>query len=137
MRSKSKKKLNKKRIDRPFEPEILARARKLARAYQLVISEEPELGYIGRTVEMPFVMADGQTIEACAEEVFEATSGAIATLLEVGERPPTPAYEGKRDQQVNIRLSAEEKLRLEEAARREGFRSLSDYLRTSGLNRAS
>ncbi|KAA0212955.1 MAG: ribbon-helix-helix protein, CopG family [Cyanobacteria bacterium CYA] len=57
-------------------------------------------------------------------------------MLELGQQPPAPAREGKRDQQVNIRLTSEEKMRLEEASRREGFRSLSDFLRASGLNRA-
>jgi len=101
-----------------------------------VLSAEPELGFFGRTVEMPFVMADGPTLQACAESTLEATTTTIATLLEKGEKPPAPAREGKRDQQVNIRLTAEEKLRLEEAARRDGFRSLSDFLRASGLSRA-
>jgi hypothetical protein len=85
---------------------------------------------------MPYVMADGTTIEACAAETLVATTLAVATMLELGEAPPVPARAGKRDQQVNIRLTAEEKLQLEAAARREGFRSLSDFLRASGLGRA-
>jgi len=82
-------------------------------------------------------MGDGKTIARCAAMVLEAATLVVASMLEKGEKPPTPAREGKRDQQINIRLTAEEKLRLEEAARREGFRSLSDFLRSSGLNRAS
>lgn len=81
-------------------------------------------------------MGDGLTVEECVEQTMEATIGVIATMLELGESPPTPARAGKRDQQVNIRLTAEEKLQLEAAARREGFRSLSDFLRASGLHRA-
>lgn len=94
------------------------------------------MGYFGRLAEMPLVMGDGRTIAKCAAMVLEAATLAVATLLEMGEKPPAPAREGKRDQQVNIRLTAEEKLRLEEAARRDGFRSLSDFLRASGLSRA-
>jgi hypothetical protein len=82
-------------------------------------------------------MGGGKTINACAKSVLEATIGTVALMLEQGKTPPVAAREGKRDQQVNIRLTAEEKMRLEEAARREGFRSLSDYLRASGMSRAS
>ena len=97
---------------------------------------DSDVGYFGRTIEMPYVMADGETPEACVAATLEATATAVASLLEEGQTPPTSASEGKRDQQVNIRLTAEEKLLLEEASRREGFRILSDYLRSVGLNRA-
>lgn len=105
--------------------------------YQLILTPEPEVGYLGRTVELPLVMADGETVEACVRETLEATEAAVAALLELGEKPPLPAKAGKRDQQVNIRLSSQEKMLLEETARREGFRSLSDFLRTSALNRTA
>lgn len=85
---------------------------------------------------MPLVMGDGTTPETCVASTLEATAIVIASILEKGETPPASSTEGKRDQQVNIRLTAEEKLLLEEASRREGFRSLSDYLRSVGLNRA-
>ncbi len=81
-------------------------------------------------------MGGGKTISACAKNVLEATTAAVATILEMGDTPPSAAREGKRDQQVNIRLTAEEKLRLEEAARRDGFRGLSDYLRSAAIERA-
>lgn len=134
--SASRKKTSKSHLSRPIAPAIQKRAAELAKAYHLVLTEEPEVGYLGRTVEMPLVMADGESIEACARATLEATTAAIATLLEQGQRPPAPARQGKRDQQVNIRLTGEERMRLEEAARRDGFRSLSDYLRASGLMRA-
>lgn len=78
-------------------------------------------------------MADGPTIGKCAEQVLEATTAALATLLERGEHPPSPSREGKRDQQLNIRLTAEEKLALEGLAAREGYRSVSDYVRAAAL----
>lgn len=85
---------------------------------------------------MPTVMSDGKTVTACVKSVLEATTLAIAAMLESGERPPAPAREGKRDQQVNIRLTAEEKLALESIAAREGFRSVSDFIRTASLRNA-
>ena len=33
-------------------------------------------------------------------------------------------------------MTADEKFRLEQAARREGFRSVSDFIRTAAMNRA-
>lgn len=95
------------------------------------------MGFFGSLAEMPLVMGDGKTVAKCVDSVIEAAIVTVASMLEKDEKPPAPAREGKRDQQVNIRLTAEEKLRLEEAARKEGFRSLSDFLRASGLNRAS
>jgi len=91
---------------------------------------------MGYTSEMPFVMADGPTIDVCAANTIEATTMAVATMLEQGERPPTPAKDAKRDRQLNIRLTADEKERLEAAAQQAGFRSVSDFLRTAGLDRA-
>lgn len=125
-----------KHLSRPFDPKIWQEAEAIARTYRIVIEAEEDCEYFGCTIEMPLVMSDGKTVAKCFANVLEATTATIATLLEKGERPPTPAREGKRDQQVNIRLTAEEKLRLEEASRREGFRSLSDFLRASGLHRA-
>jgi predicted RNase H-like HicB family nuclease len=104
----------------------------MAEQYRLVI-ERDENGYTGATVEMPGVMGGGPTIDACVRDVLEATTAAIATLLERGESPPAPAREARRDRQVNIRLTAEEKLALEALASREGFRTLSDFVRAAAL----
>jgi len=67
---------------------------------------------------------------------MEATTLAVATLLESGEHPPAPARDGNREHQMNIRLTAEEKLALEAAARQRGFRSVSDYVRHAALERS-
>lgn len=123
-------------IDAPFAKSILKKAEAIASAYRLMIDPEPDVGFLGRTVEMPYVMGDGETIETCVQQVREATVAAIATMLEAGERPPTPASESKRDRQVNIRLTADEKERLEESARIAGFRSVSDYIRHAALKSA-
>lgn len=125
-----------KRLSRPFDAKILKQAEEIARSYRIIIESDEDVGFFGSLAEMPLVMGDGKTVAKCVDSVIEAAIVAVATMLESGDKPPAPAREGKRDQQVNIRLTAEEKLRLEEAARREGFRSLSDFLRASGLNRA-
>jgi predicted RNase H-like HicB family nuclease len=101
-----------------------------------VIEPESSVGFLGRTVEMPYVMADGKSVVDCLHSTVEATIVAVATLLELGQKPPSPATQAKRDRQVNIRLTADEKARLEEVARAEGFRSLSDFMRHSALRTA-
>ena len=98
-----------------------------------MIAADPDVGYLGRTVELPMVMADGPDIARCAAAVLEATTAALAAMIEAGDTPPSPAREGRRDQQVNIRLTAEEKLSLESLAAREGFRGVSDYVRSKAL----
>lgn len=124
-------------LDRPFETGVLRHAKKIALTYRLVFEPDSELGFLGRSVEMPFVMGDGKTIQTCAEQTVEALVAAIATLLESGKQPPSAASAGKRDRQVNVRMTADEKMRLEETAQREGFRSVSDFIRTAALSRAS
>ncbi len=112
-----------------------AKAVEIAKTYSLVIEPDPDVGYFGRTIEMPLVMGDGKTPDQCVAQVLEASAAAIATMLEAGQRPPSPSRNLKRDQQLNVRLTADEKLHLEEAARLAGFRSISDFVRAAALER--
>lgn len=86
---------------------------------------------------MPLVFGEGATPAACMDDTLEALAVTIAVMLELGQRPPSPASAGKRESQVNVRMNADEKMQIEELARRAGFRSISDYLRTSALRQAS
>ncbi|QNN23692.1 type II toxin-antitoxin system HicB family antitoxin [Planctomycetales bacterium ZRK34] len=92
--------------------------------------------YYGSTLEMPYVMADGKTTAACVDATLEALTTAVATLLENDQEPPASSSDNKRSEQVNVRLTAMEKMRLEEASRRQGFRGLSDYIRNKALEGA-
>lgn len=83
---------------------------------------------------MPYVMSDGKTPDACVTATRQAMTVAAATLLERGEIPPTPASLKKRSEQINIRLTPEEKLLLEELARSKGFRGISDFVRSTSLS---
>jgi predicted RNase H-like HicB family nuclease len=119
---------------RPFSPEILHRAQKLAGRYQVVVwRDEEEKEFFGRGVELPLAMGDGRTADECIRSTREAFVAVLATLLEAGLPTPSPALEGKRDQQVNIRLTSDERLVLEAAARRSGFTGVSDFVRTAAL----
>lgn len=121
-------------LDRPFNPELRRRALGIASKYGFLIQPHSDVGYLARGLEMPNVFADGQTVEECVREIREALTVATATLLELGQTPPSPAGgQQERREQVNVRLTAEEKLRLEEAARSKGFRGISDFVRTTTL----
>ena len=52
-------------------------------------------------------------------------------MIEQGKSPPLAVK--KRAAQVNVRLPPEEKLLLEETARQEGFKGLSDFIRHLAL----
>ena len=118
-------------FDRPFDAAVLKRAKDMAASYRIIIEHDEDLGFVGRSLELPNVFADGETPGECYANAIEATTGVVAFMLESGKLPPGPG--GKRDVQMNVRLTVEEKLWLEEAARQEGFRGVSDFVRTRAL----
>ena len=121
---------------KPFRRAVLQEAREIARGYKLTIEKSERLGYIGSSVEIPTVFADGNTPEKCYETTQEALSVAVATMLEVGQTPPQPAAFMKRTTQVNVRLTHEEKAMIASAAAKAGFKGLADFIRTTVLDRA-
>ncbi len=60
----------------------------------------------------------------------------VATLLEQEIEPPVPASE-KRSEQLNVRLTSSERIRIESAAKRQGFRGVSDFVRAAALDRSA
>ncbi len=117
---------------RPFAPTTLARARTIARDYQFVLWHE-EGEWYGRGVELPHAMNDGSTPEACIANVRETFVTVVAAMLEQGQMPPPPASARLRTEQVNVRLTAEERLALETAAKRKGCDGISDFVRAAAL----
>jgi predicted RNase H-like HicB family nuclease len=98
-----------------------------------VILEIEDGHWYGRGLELPHVFGDGPTPDKCVAATREALTAAVAYLLEQGQKAPAPAHTGRRTQQVNVRLTAEEKTIIESTARRKGFSGLSDYLRATAL----
>lgn len=119
---------------RPFDPAIMAQAKKIAADYEIIVWFEDGEWY-GRGLELPHTYGDGKTPAACISSVREGLITTIATMLEDGEQPPVPARTGERTEQVNIRLTAEEKAVLENRSKAGGFRGVSDYVRSSVLNK--
>ena len=122
-----------KAVDRPFDPAVLSHARSIVRDYRLVLEPDEELGYIGSAIEMPTVFTDAKTPDACVKATREALTVAVATLLELGKHPPSGRHQ--RTQQVNVRLTPDERLALDEAASRLGFKGVSDFVRAAALER--
>ena len=91
MSVKSKK--SAKAIDRPFDADVMAKAKAIAQEYQVILACEDGHWY-GRGLEMPRVFGDGKTANQCIENTREALTAAVAYLLEEGQRPPTPATDG-------------------------------------------
>ena len=130
--SKANRSNRRELLDRPFDPQILRRAVEVSRRYRLVLEPDDEVGFIGHALELPSVFADGRTAEACVRATVEALTGTVAFLLESGQIPPAPLARA-RDAQINVRVTAEEKLVLEQKARRSGFRGVSDFVRAAAL----
>ncbi|MDP7071229.1 MAG: hypothetical protein QF561_07785 [Phycisphaerales bacterium] len=119
-------------VDRPFGQSDLSRARSHANHFSIVVEQDDGWWY-GRSVELPGVMGDGRTPQAAVAATRAAVITALATMFEEGDVPPTPARLGARTEQVNIRLSAEERLRIEALARQGGFKGMGDYMRAMAL----
>jgi predicted RNase H-like HicB family nuclease len=121
-----------KKLNKPFDRKILAGARKIAEKYEVIMTFE-DGQWFGRGLEMATVFGGGKTPNQCVENTRQALVAAVAHLLERGESAPPPACEGRRTEQVNVRLTAEEKVILTAAAKSKGYRGLGDYLRANAL----
>lgn len=121
------------RIDRPFDADVLRRARKIAEQYRILIKREGN-EYFGYALELPGVMNDGKTPAACIDNTLDIITTAVAVMLEEGQIPPLPASDEQRDEQVNVRLSKLEKAMFEDTARSRGFRGLSDFMRAAAMS---
>lgn len=113
----------------------MRKAKKLVADYRIILERHDRLGFIGCSVELPTVFADAKTPEECYKSTEEALMVAVATMIECGQRPPQPASAGLRTEQVNVRLTAEEKLLFSTAAMNLGFKGISDFIRNSALDR--
>ena len=117
-----------------FKASVLRKAKKIAADYRIVLERDERLGFIGSSVELPTVFADAKTLDKCYKATQEALMVAVATMIECGQRPPQPASAGRRTEQVNVRLTAEEKLLFANAAMNLGFKGISDFIRNIALN---
>lgn len=123
-----------KALNKPFKESIVRKAGKIVADYRIILERNERLGFIGSSVELPTVFVDAKTPEKCYKAVQDALMVAVATMIECGQRPPQPASAGRRTEQVNVRLTAEEKLLFANAAMNLGFKGISDFIRNTALN---
>jgi predicted RNase H-like HicB family nuclease len=135
LRNGSKRKRRAKALTEAFDGSVLLNAQEIVRAYRIILERDKTLGFIGSSVELPTVFADAKTPEKCYQATQEALTVAVATMIECGQRPPQPSSAKKRNEQVNVRLTSEEKILLSNAASSLGFKGISDFLRNTALNR--
>jgi predicted RNase H-like HicB family nuclease len=134
-KNSSKSEAKSKRLKKSFKESIVHKAKKLVADYRIILERHDRLGFIGCSVELPTVFADAKTPEQCYKATEEALMIAVATMIESGQRPPQPASSRRRTEQVNVRLTAEEKLLFANAAMNLGFKGVSDFIRNSALDR--
>ena len=116
----------------PFGKEILAAARRLVDAYDIVMRLE-EGEWVGHALEYPEAIGVGKTEQRCMAETRKSLLAGVASMLEDGDNPPIPARQNVRSEQVNLRLTPEEKAVLESRSRSKGFRGIADYVRSAAL----
>jgi len=133
-KNSSKTGVKSKGLERPFKESAVRKATKIVADYRIILERNERLGFIGSSVELPTVFADAKTPEKCYRVTADALMVAIATMIECGQRPPQPASAGRRTEQVNVRLTAEEKLLFANAAMNLGFKGISDFIRNTALN---
>lgn len=104
--------------------------------YSEVLTPNEAGGFLARAIELPTAFANGDTREEALAGLRRAIRTIVAALLESGQEPPAPSGIERRVEQVNIRLTPRERLQLESAARKHGFRGLADYVRAAALARA-
>jgi predicted RNase H-like HicB family nuclease len=121
-------------LSKAFDEKLLQRGRELASQYSILFRPSEQHGFSATCLEFPTVFVHGKTVAQCDKKAREALAIGVAVMLEQGDTPPLPASDERRDQQVNIRLTSEEKLLLEDSARRRGYRGLSDFMRAAAMS---
>jgi len=133
-KNSSKSGAKSKNLKQPFKKSVVRKASKIVADYRIMLERNERLGFVGSSVELPTVFADAKTPEKCYRATEDALMVAVATMIECGQRPPQPASAGRRTEQVNVRLTSEEKLLFANAATNLGFKGISDFIRSTALN---
>ncbi len=119
-----------------MDAKLLRLARGMVEHYRFLLKPSDDPKYVGSVLELPGVIEGGDTPDEAIANLREAAVTLVTYMLEAGETPPREGSDAKRDKQVNLRLTGREKFVLEEAARRDGFRGLSDFVRAAALDKA-
>ncbi|MDX2148216.1 MAG: DUF1778 domain-containing protein [Planctomycetota bacterium] len=113
--------------------EMEARAKELVSQYNFEFKLRGDT-FIGFTRELPGVTGLGKSFEQCRDATMEAQVATVAALLRKGLAVPE-AGENKSEQ-LNLRLTREDKDVLQLAAGKGGYRSVSEFVRKAALEAA-
>ena len=116
-----------------FPSEVWEKAEHLSKRYRVSIDSDPDGGFLGSSQDFQRIFAEGKTPQACFSAAQTLIAVSIATMLANDQRIPEPIGSGKRDRQINFRVSGEEKARMEAARKRRGFEGMGDFVRTAAL----
>lgn len=130
----AKRKQQKSPIDRPFAGDVEARAAELVRQYAIVSRYNEQDGeWHAHAMEYPEAIGVGESEVDAIDAARQSAEIGVCVMLEEGQRPPAPAREQIRTQQINVRVTPEEKAFLETRSREKGFRGLSDFVRAKAM----
>lgn len=112
--------------------EAVRQAEQLVGGYAILIERHEDGLFYGRGIEYPYLLGHGKSPASAHKMASDGLVAAVAADIALGNAPPLP-FSDKRTQQINVRVSPMEKLRIEEVARRKGFRGIGDFLRSAAL----
>ena len=118
------------------EADLLSKARGFALRYRIILTPTDDGSFIANAMELPGIIIQEATLTKVVEELHNVLIEVIVRLLREGNAPPQPTA-GRRLEQVNVKLSLEERSLMESAARARGNRGVADYLRQLGLEHIS
>ena len=113
-------------LESAFGADTLVIAREIVAGYHITTERSDRPGFIGSSIELPTVFAEASTPSECYNAAEEALTGAVATMIECGQKPPQSSL---RTEQASIRLTPYEKAWLSQRATDLGFKGVSDFIR--------
>ena len=103
-----------------------------ASKFGIVITRSAGGKFIGTVREFPNVLVQESDAARCHEAMTTVLALAIADMLKGGRPVPSPG-DVRRNVQVNVRLTDEEKRQIEAAGHIRGFSGVSDFMRTAAV----
>jgi len=109
----------------------------LKRPYSILITPDPDGGYVAEVPELPGCITQGDTWEEVIKMIEDAKRAWIETALQRGKEIPEPKIERKFSGRFVIRVSKSLHRRLSELAEKEGvsLNTLVVQLLTEGVTR--
>lgn len=121
---------SKKMPDRkPIDPALLRQARRHASQFgRVTVFDSVSDEWVSTCVELPNAIGVGDSAKEAEKELTENLAVHFAYLKEIGRTWPEPSS-SPRSEQLNIRLTVQEKAEFEAAAKRLGLSSVADLVR--------